>query len=313
MAIRMLRPDQLTTYWEKNPRKKSQQVIDGLYQNMLEHGFNDAYPLAVFEFSNRYHLSDGHHRYEAARQAGLSEVPCDVRDGDADAHLESLMLDNMKFDVALGNIGQMLKPKEKRAAVEQLILLPKYWMRTDVWLGDEFRTTSQTISNYRKTQGFKILNPSNPLNLSEKRIAELEALILKNERIDPNGDWIPVKQSKLKAELERIIEHRKRELPIDADAAMLNFMLDAGRPALEEMPALSVEETLTFRRIALKLVHPDKIDTSGMADEDEDVQEKIRSALTCLFMQVDAQTEEQLNQAERRADLAVTQGETSDD
>ena len=295
-----LRPDQLTLYWDKNPRKRNQTVIDGLYMNMTANGFDVNYPLTVFEFDGRYHLSDGHHRLEAAIQAALTEVPVDIRDGDADAHLESLYFDNMnKFDVALGNIGQMFTPAEKREAIKGALTIPSIWVKSDRWLAKMCRTSHVSIKNYRDDIGVKVLTPSNPLGLTQSRILELEDLILMGKRQSEDRQWQPVQNCKLKPQVEAIREARKRQLKLNPDAAIVDSMIQAARMNLEEVIKISVDDAIAVRREILRALHPDKADLTNLTEPQ-------RRWWGVLFSINEKMSDALVQQLERRAELEVT-------
>ena len=68
-----------------------------------------------------------------------------------------------------------------------MLLLPKYWERSDRWLAEDFRTTDISIGRWRADQGATIVAPLNELNLSDARLEELHTLILKAERISKDG------------------------------------------------------------------------------------------------------------------------------
>ena len=194
---------EINTYWHQNPRAKNETVIEGLEQSMRRSGFFSHEPLRVFKFQDdpQYHLADGHHRYEAALKAGLNVVPAMITEGTLEEHFETLQVANLCYDVSRGDIAQPFTPSEKRKAVKALLLLPKYWERTNVWLAESFHTSHVTIKNWRDDQGFKILNPDNPLGLADTQQKALHELILKAERLAKDGSLQPVPNCQLQAEL----------------------------------------------------------------------------------------------------------------
>lgn len=302
MTVKMLKPDQLTTYWDKNPRKKNQSVVDGLYTNMLETGFDADYPLTAYEFGGGYHLSDGHHRLEAAIQAALTEIPVDVRQGNEDMHLESLYFDNMnKFDIAFGNIGQMFTPTEKRNAIKGALTIPSVWQKSDRWLAEICRTSVTSIQRHRAAVGDTIVSPSNPGQLSQKRILELEDLILMGKRQAADGQWQPVKNCKLKPQVEEIRELRKRQLKLNPDAAMIDQAIQSARMNLEEIVKISIEDAIAVRRQLLRELHPDKASLGKLTEPQ-------RQWWGVLFSINDKLSESIINQLERKAEVEVSGG-----
>lgn len=64
----------------KNPRLVMREdVIDTIKAN-LSGGFHESYALQVWPDGDSYTILSGHHRAEAAKRAGITEVPCWVRD-----------------------------------------------------------------------------------------------------------------------------------------------------------------------------------------------------------------------------------------
>ena len=266
MAIKMLRPDQLTTHWDKNPRKKNQQVIDGLYTNMLENGYNEDYPVTAFEFGGNYNLGDGHHRLEASIQAGLRELPVDVKEGGEDEHLLSLCFDNMQFDVALGTVGQMFTPAEKRTAIKQALTIPSVWEKSNHWLSKLYRISEKSIRNYRDVVGADISAPVNPLGLSEERRHELEELIMRAERVGEDGVWQPIKNCKIREKLLEKRKERSLKIVIEPEHAIIHNAVGHAYQDWKQMVAMSSETAKSLRRNFLRAVHPDKFDTSRMTE-----------------------------------------------
>lgn len=64
----------------KNPRLVMREdVIEGIKAGLTE-GFLDCYALQVWPQGDEFVVLSGHHRLEAAKRAGLTEVPCFIRD-----------------------------------------------------------------------------------------------------------------------------------------------------------------------------------------------------------------------------------------
>ena len=123
---------------------------------------------------------------EAAVLANIGQIPAEVVDGTPEDHIESMCLDNMQFDVSRGDIGQIFSAKEKREAIKRLLLLPKWWGRTDVWIGEDFGVSDVSILRYREAVGSTIVEPGE-LNLTQDQRVALETEILKRERVGKDG------------------------------------------------------------------------------------------------------------------------------
>lgn len=70
-------------------------------------------PLLVVEKLGRYEIVAGERRFRAARMAGLSEVPCIVRDFSASEQMEAALIENMQ--------RADLNPIEEAAGIRQLM------------------------------------------------------------------------------------------------------------------------------------------------------------------------------------------------
>jgi N6-adenosine-specific RNA methylase IME4 len=65
----------------KNPRLVMREdVIAGIEAGLKASGFHESYSLQVWPDGDDFVILSGHHRVEAAKRAGLTEVPCFVRD-----------------------------------------------------------------------------------------------------------------------------------------------------------------------------------------------------------------------------------------
>jgi len=66
----------------KNPRiEPRQDVVDQIASQIQAKGkFDESHSLIVREIDNHYQIISGHHRWLAAQQAGISELPCWVKD-----------------------------------------------------------------------------------------------------------------------------------------------------------------------------------------------------------------------------------------
>jgi len=88
-----------------NPRLSIRQdVVDSLVANLAD-GFDPAHALIVRPWNGQYQILSGHHRKEAAKQAGLTEVPCWVRELDDDEAYMMLATCNAQGELSPLEIG----------------------------------------------------------------------------------------------------------------------------------------------------------------------------------------------------------------
>ena len=64
--------------------------------------------------------------------------------------------------------------------------MSKWWRRSDVWIGEDFGLSPNSVRNYRESQGVQICTPSE-LNLTQDQRVALETEIMKRERIGKDG------------------------------------------------------------------------------------------------------------------------------
>jgi len=81
MNITLLQIQQLHAH-PKNPRiEPRQEVVDQIAAQLTAQGrFDPSHALIVRQNNAGYEIISGHHRWLAAQQAGLAEVPCWVRE-----------------------------------------------------------------------------------------------------------------------------------------------------------------------------------------------------------------------------------------
>lgn len=77
---------------ENNPRKDMGDLSE-LTQSIKKNGVLQ--PLTIVPYKGMYKAVIGHRRLEAAKQAGLEEVPCEVRDLSESEQLNVMMMENM--------------------------------------------------------------------------------------------------------------------------------------------------------------------------------------------------------------------------
>lgn len=199
-------PKEIFVHRELNNRELNQDYIGDLSQSMTDKGFLPEFPIDIFKSENIVNIQTelpficacGAHRTIAAVNAKLDRVLVTIHDGREEAFIEMMHLDNFKFDPAQhSGIGQPFTQKEKRAAVTQLLLLPKYFEQTNTALQDELRIPESSIRRWRK-EVVDLLETESPKlqlwGISDGRLARLRELAKSSERIDSEGKTVKVRQ-----------------------------------------------------------------------------------------------------------------------
>jgi ParB family chromosome partitioning protein len=97
---------------EAQPRRTfSDESLNQLAQSIKEAGVLQ--PILVVETGNRYRIVAGERRWRAARLAGLSTVPCILKDMDRRQQMEAALIENLQ--------REDLNPMEEAAAVRALM------------------------------------------------------------------------------------------------------------------------------------------------------------------------------------------------
>jgi ParB/RepB/Spo0J family partition protein len=83
-----------------NPRLvQREEVIEAITANINGHGFDPAHALIVRPVGGRYEIVSGHHRYEAAKRAGLNTVAAWVREMDDETAYMELVKSNAQSEL----------------------------------------------------------------------------------------------------------------------------------------------------------------------------------------------------------------------
>lgn len=84
-----------------NPRLQLREdVVERIAAEIERYGFGDEHALLVRPKDGAYQILSGHHRAEAARRAGVAEVPCWVKDLDDDEAFMQLVLANTQGELS---------------------------------------------------------------------------------------------------------------------------------------------------------------------------------------------------------------------
>lgn len=199
-------PNEIYVHRELNNRDLNTDYIGDLSQSMQDKGFLPEFPIDVFETANIANVDAeqpfvcacGAHRTIAAVNAKLEQVLVNIHDGREEAFIEMMHLDNFKFDPAINSgIGQPFTQKEKRAAVTQLLLLPKYFEQTNTALEIQLCIPESSIRRWRK-EVVKLLETDSLLlktwGVSDGRLKRLRELAKTPERVDQEGNKVKVRQ-----------------------------------------------------------------------------------------------------------------------
>jgi N6-adenosine-specific RNA methylase IME4 len=90
----------------KNPRVVLRQdIIDAIASQLAESGYQQKYAIHVRPLDGRMQIISGHHRFEAAKKAGLNEVWCWVEEMDDDAAFMALVTSNAQGELDPLEIG----------------------------------------------------------------------------------------------------------------------------------------------------------------------------------------------------------------
>ncbi len=90
----------------KNPRLVMREdVIESIAAQVKADGFKEKHAISVRPVDDYYQILSGHQRREAAKRAGLKEVPCWVEELDDDAAFMELVLANAQKELAPLEIG----------------------------------------------------------------------------------------------------------------------------------------------------------------------------------------------------------------
>lgn len=200
-------PKAIFVHRELNNRELNQDYIGDLSQSMTDKGFLPEFPVDIFKSDNLVNIDTdlpyvcacGAHRTIAAVNAKLERVLVTIHDGREEAFIEMMHLDNFKFDPAVNSgIGQPFTQREKRAAVTQLLLLPKFFEKTNTALEEELRVPSSSIRRWRK-EVVNLLESDNPIlteiwGVSDGRLARLRELAKTPERVDQEGNTVKIRK-----------------------------------------------------------------------------------------------------------------------
>ena len=201
-----LNPKQIEVSVVLNNRQMNQNYIADLAQSMTDKGFLPEFPIDVVPAGNLpnidtaldYICACGAHRTKAAIAANLEAVLVHIHDEKEEAFTERMHLDNFQFDPAVNSgIGQAFTNKEKRAAVHQLLLLPKFFEMTNVALEKQWRIPQTNLRRWRD-EVLKMLETNHPnlrhWGVSDGRLKRIRELQASAERVDGDGKVVKIRK-----------------------------------------------------------------------------------------------------------------------
>ena len=206
MEKKWIDPNEIHVFMVLNNREINQNYVGDLAESMGDKGFLPEFPIDVFRASNLanidtdkpYVCACGAHRTLGAINAKLDKVLVHVHDGREEAFIEMMHLDNFKFDPAQhSGIGQPFTQKEKRAAVTQLLLLPKFFEQTNSALQEMWRIPETSLRRWRG-EVVEMLEMDHPnlriWGISDGRLKRLRELAANPERVDQEGKIVKIRQ-----------------------------------------------------------------------------------------------------------------------
>ena len=206
MIKKWIAPNEIYVPEVLNNRALNQNYIGDVTESMIDKGFLPEFPIDVFLAENLANIETdlifvcacGAHRTFSAINAKLDKVLVHIHDGKEEAFIELMHLDNFKFDPARNTgIGQPFTQKEKRAAVTQLLLLPKFFEQTNTALNALWNIPEANIRRWR-AEVVELLETNSPkLRLwavSDGRLARLRELAASPERKDAEGKLVKIRK-----------------------------------------------------------------------------------------------------------------------
>ena len=199
-------PKEIYVHTVLNNRDINQNYVSDISESMTDKGFLPEFPIDVFLTKNLANIDTdlpftcacGAHRTLAAVNAKLDRVLVHIHKGREEDFIEMMHLDNFQFDPAINSgIGQPFTQKEKRAAVTQLLLLPKFFEQTNAALVERWRIPDTSIRRWRG-EVIQLLETDSPKlrlwGISDGRLARLRELAAKPERVNVEGKIVNIRK-----------------------------------------------------------------------------------------------------------------------
>ena len=302
-----IEPAKIEDVWSVNNRKENAGHIESLAESMRNNGYLPEYPVIVFKSDGLGIMTDkefvmacGHHRRKAAIEAGIYLIFAEVHEGTEEDWIELMSTDNFQFDVASNpGIGLAFTEQERRAACQQLLLLPKYLRKTNTTLAAEWKVSEGTIRRWRASVE-TLINERSPMldefSVSRDRRKRLREVIADPYRENGDGETVAVRQKPQEATAEE-----RAKLWYDIRATCLFKKRSDGKTYIERH-GFYMESLLTFicekfniqengiphqlSRNNLKMIHkwilteaPAVIERCQWIQRDKDAASKVRQDL----------------------------------
>ena len=283
-------PNEIYVYHELNNRQLNPDYIESLSESMQIKGFLPEFAIDVFMADSIENIKTdkpficacGAHRTTAAVQAELGKVLVNIHNGKEEAFVEMMHFDNFKFDPTVNSgVGQPFTQKEKRAAVMQLLLLPKFLKRTDTSLEEEFRIPASSIRRWRK-EVVKLLENDDPKlqetwRISDGRIKRLKEVSQSNEREDGDGNTVAVRQPIAEATMdEKQAFFEKMEDDSISPGATHNFEWDHVREWIHQKYKTEESRWYLYRELSMQQMQ--KVHELLISEEPGFIKEIVRIA-----------------------------------
>ena len=246
-----IEPTKIEDVWNVNNRKENPGHIESLAESMRKNGYLPEYPIIAFKTDGLGIMTDkefviacGHHRRKAAIAAEIDLIFAEVHEGTEEDWIELMSTDNFQFDVASNpGIGLAFTEQERRAACQQLLLLPKFLRKTNTALAAEWKVAEGTIRRWRASVE-SLINERSPLlddwSVSRDRRKRLKEVIADPYRENEEGETVAVRQKSQEATAEE-----QAKLWMDIKSTCLFKKRSDGKTFIERH-GFYMESLLTF-------------------------------------------------------------------
>lgn len=122
-------------------RKKLKSETIAHYAERMKEG-DEFPPIIVYESDEGRFLSEGFHRFNAAKSVGLKEIDCEVRQGTRDDAAWNALPSNEQH-------GERSDPEDRQYAIEKALKHPKWSQMSDRAIAGHVRCSPTTVGKVR--------------------------------------------------------------------------------------------------------------------------------------------------------------------